>query len=189
MIVNWLIVNQLTIIGRGDEKLSNNKMEVIGRLNQLTLLHRMKIYQVAKESGVYAGQKFILDYIIKHDRCTQKEIAERMYVSQPSIAMSVKRMEKAELITREADEKDSRTNRLSATEKGKQLMEKCRKIFDSVDDDLFAGFTSEELETFKEYLDRMIVNISGKQFNHEDFCRLIAQEKQILSHDKKEEKQ
>ena len=104
--------------------------------------------------------------------------------------MSVKRMEKAELITREADEKDSRTNRLSATEKRKAVKwKKCRKIFDSVDDDLFAGFTSEELETFKEYLDRMIVNISGKQFNHEDFCRLIAQEKQILSHDKKEEKQ
>lgn len=164
-------------------------MEVVGRLNQLTLLHRMKIYQVAKESGIHAGQKFILDYIIRHDRCTQKEIAEKMYVSQPSIAMSVKRMEKAGLITREPDEKDSRTNRLSATEKGVELMNKCRKIFDSVDDDLFAGFTTQELVTFREYLDRMIVNISGKQFSHEDFCRLIAEEKQILSHDKREEKQ
>lgn len=165
----------------------NYKMEVVGRLNQLTLLHRMKVYQVAKESGIYAGQKFILDYIIRHDRCTQKEIAEKLYVSQPSIAMSVKRMEKAELITREPDENDSRTNRLSATEKGIQLMEKCRIIFDSVDDDLFAGFSSEELETFKEYLDRMILNISGKEFNHEDFCRLIAEEKHILSQEKKEE--
>ncbi len=164
-------------------------MEVVGRLNQLTLLHRMKIYKVANESGIHAGQKFILDYIIRNDRCTQKEIAEKMHVSQPSIAMSVKRMEKAQLITRTVDEKDSRTNRLSATEKGVELMNKCRKIFDSVDDDLFAGFTSEELRILKEYLDRMIVNISGKQFSHEDFCRLIAEEKQILSNDKKEEKQ
>ena len=68
-------------------------------------------------------------------------------------------------------------------------MNKCRKIFDSVDNDLFAGFTSEELRILKEYLDRMIVNISGKQFSHEDFCRLIAEEKQILSNDNKEEKQ
>lgn len=169
--------------------MGNYKMEVVGRLNQLTLLHRMKIYKVAKESGIYAGQKFILDYIIRHDRCTQKEIAEKMYVSQPSIAMSVKRMEKANLITREVDEKDSRTNRLSATENGIKLMEKCRRIFDSVDDDMFAGFSAEELEIFKGYLDRMILNISGKQFSHEDFCRLIAEEKQILSHEKKEENQ
>lgn len=166
--------------------MNNPKIEVVGRLNQLTLLHRMKIYKVAGEWGLYAGQKIILDFIIKNDRCTQKELAERLFVSQPSIAMSVKRMEKAGLIKREQDENDLRINRLSATEKGTILAEKCRRDFDDIDDGTFKGFTDEELENMKQYLDRMILNISGKEFRHEDFCRLVAEGKELFK-EKQEE--
>lgn len=160
--------------------MNNLKIEVVGRLNQLAVFHRMKIYKVASESGLYAGQKIILDFILRNDRCTQKEIAERLFVSQPSIAASVKRMEKAGLITREQDEKDLRINRLSATKKGAELAEKCRMDFDAVDNGTFNGFTEEELKAIKNYLDRMILNVTGSGFSHENFCRLMAEEKEFL---------
>lgn len=167
--------------------MARSEREAVGRLNQLTLLHRMKIYKIVSEKGLYMGQQPVLDYIKSNDMCTQKELASFLGVSPASVSVSVKRLEKAGCITRRPDESDARGNRLSVTEKGRQASRECRSGFDSVDAEMFAGFTSEEIEQLTLYLDRMIFNLSGKSFRHEDFCKLIAKEKELLEKKSKEE--
>lgn len=161
--------------------------EAVGRLSQLTLLHRMKVYKIVSGCGLYMGQHPALEYIYRHDMCTQRELADYLSVSPASVAVSVKRLEKAGYITRRCDENDMRSNRLSVTEKGREVTEKCRQSFDEIDGEIFSDFSDEEMKALCSYLDRLIFNISGREFRHEDFRKLIAQEKEIIEKRKKEE--
>lgn len=133
---------------------------VVGRLEKLSILRRMEANRISAEAGLYMGQLPILEYIIHHDGCTQREIADILSVSPASIATSTKRLQKAGLIKKQIDEENLRKNMLSVTEKGIELAKKCRESFNKFDQRLFSGFSNEELFLIKEHLDRLISNIS-----------------------------
>lgn len=133
---------------------------VIGRLEKLSILRRMESNRISSDAGLYTGQLPILEYIIHHDGCTQKEIADILSVSPASIATSTKRLQKAGLVKKQIDEENLRKNMLSVTDKGVELARKCRKSFDEFNQRLFSGFSDEELLTVKSHLDRLISNIS-----------------------------
>lgn len=145
---------------------------VVGRLEKLSILRRMEANRISAEAGLYMGQLPILEYIIHHDGCTQKEIADLMSVSPASIATSTKRLQKAGLVKKQIDEDNLRKNMLSVTEKGMELAIKCRESFDEFDKKLFNGFSDEELLSVKEHLDRLIANISDD--SKIDFCSIVA---------------
>ncbi|MGB4440441.1 MAG: MarR family winged helix-turn-helix transcriptional regulator [Sedimentibacter sp.] len=150
----------------------NNKfLGVIGRLEKLSILRRIEANKISAEAGLYLGQLPILEYIIHHNGCTQKEIADIMSVSPASIATSTKRLQKSGLIKKQTDEENLRKNMLSVTEKGYEISKKCRESFDEFDKKLFNGFSDEELLSAKEHLDRLISNISN---NSEIDCYSIV---------------
>ena len=52
---------------------------------------------------------------------TQKELADRLHIAPPTIAASLKCLERQGYVARRTDEKDSRRNRISITQKGPDL--------------------------------------------------------------------
>lgn len=130
--------------------------------------HRSVVESGFREKGLYFGQPPILKYLREHKNATQKEIAEAIRVSAPSVANSVKRMEEAGLIMRVADKKDARCNNLKLTEKGAKLSEYADKLFEVVDEASFNGFTEEEIDLVISFLQRMTENIKtlGKGENN-----------------------
>ncbi len=163
---------------------------IVARIGQLNLIHRIYIHRVATENGIYFGQLPILEYVSSHGQCTQSELAETLQVSAPSIATSVKRMQKTGLLKKTVDESDLRYNRISITEKGIDLARKCRSGFDTVDARMFEGFSVEECEKFSGYLERLIANIAAGEFENRTFLALIntaAAEKNQHVKQKKEE--
>ena len=160
--------------------------EIIDRMNKLNLLHRMNIQTEAYKNGLYMGQLPILEYIRKNNRCTQRELASFLGVSPPSIATSVKRMQKAGLIEKETDPGDQRYSRLTITQKGILISEKCRKQYDLVDKQLFAGFDEKECETLYKFFGRMIKNIS-KDAEDISFMSLIEEAQKLNAKQMKEE--
>ncbi len=135
--------------------------EIIDRMNKLNLIHRINIQTEAYKNGLYLGQLPILEYVRKNNKCTQREVANFLKISPPSVATSVKRMQKAGLIEKETDPGDQRYSRLSITDKGTRISEKCRREYDLIDAQLFAGFDEKECETLYDFFGRMINNISG----------------------------
>ena len=69
------------------------------QLNKLHLLHRIYLQRAAVNNGLYNGQPPLLEYVEKHPGCTQAELADFFKVSPPCIATSVKRLQKAGIIT------------------------------------------------------------------------------------------
>lgn len=144
--------------------------EVGKRFSMLDLLRRIELYRVTSDVGLHQGQLPVMEYIIRNEGCTQKEIADRLKVTPASIAISTKRLQKAGLIQKKTDESNLRCNKLYATELGIEMSLKCRNRFDEFDKRLFAGFADNELLALKDYLDRMIRNISdGHETNIDMF--------------------
>lgn len=160
--------------------------EIIKRINKMNVLHRIYIHKQASKNGLYFGQLPILEYVESHNQCTQREVADFMQVSPPSIATSVKRMQKNGLLEKTMDKSDLRYNRITITEKGREISHKCRKDFDKVNAKLFSGFNEQECEQLCGYFERMIANLSTNEFANKTFFSLIAEEKKLHVQQNKE---
>ncbi len=147
--------------------------ELVHQFISISVIHRCQITKSASKVGLYFGQPSVLRYITEHDGCTQKEVAEAMHISPASAATSLKRIEKAGLITRTADEDDCRKNHLSVTEKGSQALAQFVKICETTDREMFKGFTDEEMDTLHNLLTRLHDNLDSKSFTPEEISTLL----------------
>ncbi len=160
---------------------------IIWKIGRLHILHRLHIYKAIANTGLHFGQLPILETIIKNDNCSQRELAEKMQVSPPSIATSVKRMQKTGLLEKIADENDMRYTHIVITEKGRKLAENCRRSFDAVDKQMFSGFNEAECMQFYGYIERLVKNLSTDEYVGKDMHSLIAEVEEIDKKRKKEE--
>lgn len=130
---------------------------------RLECVKRFTMHNMLKDSGVYFGQPPILDFLEKNGVCTQNELAKALEVSPASIAVSIKRMQKNGVVEKIADDNDLRCNRISLTEKGRELTREMHRKFDQIDKIMFTDFDENELATLKEYLDRIYNNLSSTE--------------------------
>ncbi len=90
---------------------------------------------------------------------TQKELADRLHIAPPTIAASLKCLERQGYVARRTDERDSRRNRISITQKGRDALHSGMQAFQQVDDAMFRGFTPEEREQVQAFHRRMLENL------------------------------
>ncbi|WP_312428804.1 MarR family winged helix-turn-helix transcriptional regulator [Lacrimispora sp.] len=133
---------------------------VMVRYMRIMQLHRYILDERLKETGVYRSQHQILMMLSDHSNVSQKEIAERLYVSTATIAVSVKKLEKGGYITRVVDQEDNRMNKLCLTEKGKHTVKHSREFFHNVEERMFRDFSAEEMAAMGQFLDRVYDNLS-----------------------------
>ncbi len=155
-------------------------------IGRVMVLHRLHVQRSTAPYHLYGGQLPILDFIGAHDGCTQKDVADFMQVSPPSIATSVKRMQKAGLLEKVSNERDLRCNRLSLTEEGERAVTACKAGFDAVTLQMLDGFSSEEREALSSYIGRMIRNLSTEEYRSRNIFSLLEEEKVCHAKQQKE---
>jgi DNA-binding MarR family transcriptional regulator len=156
-------------------------VELVKRFDVLFFKRRILFQKLAADAGLYFGQLPILEYIVKHNGCSQVEIADTLNLSPASVAISTKRLQKAGMIEKTVDDANLRSKKLTITEKGLEMSKKCRELFDTLDKIVFSGFNESELAQFKDYLDRLIANISKGQDKDKylDFFEILAMKNQM----------
>lgn len=122
-------------------------------------LHRDILDKEVRRTGVYRSQHRILMYLAENPDASQKEIARFQEVSTATIAVSLKKLEKAGCIKREVDQADNRCNRIQLTEKGEKIVAQSHEIFYRVEEEMFHGFDEEELRMLNEYFYRIYQNM------------------------------
>jgi len=127
---------------------------------KLTQLHLSRLYRVAMSRGLYIGQPALLLTLKQQGVCSQTELAEALNVTTPSIAVSVKRLEKGGMITKTINEKDNRYNQIELTDEGKKAARVCEEIFSTINTRMFNGFSKEELTQVNAFFDRMRANLA-----------------------------
>ena len=73
--------------------------EAVGAMQRLELLRKIQARTATGPLGIHPGQPPLLHYIQDHPGCTQKEAADELDVTPASAAASLKRLEKAGLVT------------------------------------------------------------------------------------------
>jgi len=126
-------------------------------------MHRRCLNKEMENRGLgKVGQPMILFMLRDHEvaaECDQKGFSEALGVSPATVAVSIKRMEKAGLVCKSTDPNDQRRNHLAITDKGLRLVEDCIRAFHCVDVGMFKGFSKEERKQLEKYYRRMMQNL------------------------------
>lgn len=147
------------LLDKGFKEKFSMTHSVMVKCMRIMKLHRFILDERVKQTGVYRSQHQILMMLSDHSNVSQKEIAERLYVSTATIAVSVKKLEKGGYITRVVDQEDNRLNKLCLTEKGKYMVGHSREFFHNVEAQMFCDFSTEELSVMGQHLDRIYDNL------------------------------
>ncbi len=132
-----------------------------GRFVQLTHLYYRNTFRNLSEIGIHPKQIPLLILLDKKDGMSQREISEELHISAPTVAVSMKRMEKAGIIERKSDEHDQRMVRIYLTARGRETIEKSKKCVEDNEKTVFAGFSESEMCLMKRFFDQMIKNLGG----------------------------
>jgi DNA-binding MarR family transcriptional regulator len=120
------------------------------------------------DSFIGKGQINILKEIINHEKITQDELASVLNLDKTTIAKAVKRLETHDLIIRNRSETDLRKKELVATKKALVVKEHMTKHLEENNKLFFDGITEQEIEIFKDVLEKIEVNIEiGRNIKNE----------------------
>ena len=143
-----------------------NYWEAVEAMHRLEFLRRIQVRAVMGDSGLHPGQPRLLQFIWDHPGCTQKEAANELDVTPASAAASLKRLEKAGLVLRQPDEKDTRRNQLFITDRGISQMEESKRQFALLDEKMFQGMKDSEVEAFRRACEKMFDNLADESCRH-----------------------
>lgn len=90
---------------------------------------------------------------------TQNALAEATFRDRPSVTRLIHNMEKQQLVTREMQDSDRRSNRIRLTEKGLSCHEIVKDATINALKTCFKGMTDEEVKTAIELLGRVFSNL------------------------------
>ena len=144
----------------------SNEEKLLELSRSLTGLNRTCSNELLKGEGIHFGQPPIFHALLKQDEQSQCDIAAAIGVSRASVGVSLRRMEKGGIVKRVINQKDSRYNLVSLTEKGRALAQRSEDIMIGMTEETVKGFTSEEVDTLVNLLSRLEANM--KALKHSD---------------------
>ncbi|HAX74241.1 MAG TPA: hypothetical protein DCY20_12025 [Firmicutes bacterium] len=117
---------------------------------------------------MYPGQPKIIHMLSKHTSMTQVELAKIIGVTPATINVTLKRMEREELVQRNRSASDNRVTQVVLTEKGKELSNEVDKLMSEIQDITFGNFTDEEFLHLKHALQKLKDNLIQVCPDHHD---------------------
>ena len=144
--------------------MDQKQIDVLRHVNRISLLHRLRVQNMLSDTGVWGSQIPILLHVERNPGCNQTDIAEHLGVSSPSIATSIKRLQKAGMLEKRADETDMRRNHIELTERGHSTVARGRAYYDQVVGRMLQGFSDSELDTLASLLLRLEENLAGDKY-------------------------
>ena len=124
-------------------------------LNQVSTVYYANLEKALNSIGLHYGQIYVLISLWEKDNQTQKELADNISVSPPTVNKMVKILEKNSFIEMRRCENDSRAVRITLTEKGKDVREKVESIWKDLENDISANLTETEKLILLQILQKM----------------------------------
>ena len=109
--------------------------------------------------GITPEQWAILSRLFEEDGISQKELSEKTLKDQAALTRTLDRMEKRELIKREASPNDRRSFLVHLTDAGQIMRSEIEPIVEECHEVAMKGFTEEEVKVLKKLLRRTILNL------------------------------
>lgn len=126
-------------------------------------LHKKTNWGYFHSLGLSQGQPKILEILLCHNGCSQKELADICVLEPATISSLLKKMEKDKLVSRIPETRKDGTHitKIFLTEHGKNLADKVLQCVTSIEDQCFHNFTLEEKESFLSSMKKINQNLKN----------------------------
>lgn len=94
-------------------------------------LHRQLRLKVLAEHGVHPGQAHCLGMLMANEGIAQRDLAQALHVSAPTLSRMLGALERCGAVERRADEADRRLTRVYSTARGRALADVVRRASDA----------------------------------------------------------
>lgn len=140
---------------------STNKRRNIGlRFTVLARLLRNAFDRQVASLNVTRSQWAMIAVVSRYPGSTQRRIAETLEMSEASAGRLIDRLCSEGLLERRAREDDRRARAVFITDAAAPLLDQLSSIAEGFEQKMFKGFSEDELDQFKELLDRVHDNVS-----------------------------
>lgn len=133
-------------------------------LAQIMRLYFCRTYGILEKWDVHPGQVQVLFELQRRDGMNQKELADKLMVRPPTVAVTIKRMERNGLLQRRPDADDQRITHIHLTAKGEEYCRNIKGAVEDVEQLCLRDFTFEETVLMKRFFLQMRDNLA-------DTCR------------------
>ena len=134
--------------------------ELFGLMMRITRIrHKINMGAIGG-LGINPSEHFLLICLGRMgSAASQAQIAERLEVTPASVARTIKSLAAGGYIERSECEGDGRRNEIRITDKGRAVMQESKSMFMEMDEEIYAGFSDEDLNCLKDLMGRMLTNI------------------------------
>jgi DNA-binding MarR family transcriptional regulator len=129
-------------------------------LREVSKKHINKVNQVLDKYNMHKGQPMLLLILSKSDGLPQSVLAKTMVIKPATVSAMVKRMEKAGYVVRKRDAEDERVSNVYLTDAGRAINSELLARQDDMEEIVFKGFSAKEKDAMRNYLERVLQNIS-----------------------------
>lgn len=153
-------------------------------MHQLMHLSRYHAVRRMEDMDLNPSQSGILFILNSQGRLSQRQLADKIGITPPSMTVTLRKLEERGYIRKEPDERDQRIVRICLSEAGKECIEKLKSIMTEMEDILYQGFSVEEKLLFRRLLLEMRKNLlDSKDFKGVDCKTIIEKTAPPIRHD------
>lgn len=140
----------------------NSEFPLEKAIINLITSYKSRITKRMRPLGLYPGQDMILLELLKKDGISQNKLVVELCVDHSTIAKSVNRMIKTDLVKTEKSTKDKRVTLVSLTEHGRQVATHVQDVWLEAEYDATNDLSDEEQRLFIEMLEKITKNLNSK---------------------------
>lgn len=133
--------------------------EIRELFDKLSARMRRDYGESLRELNLHVGQDNLLYRLWSGDGITQMQLSEYLNCEPPTITNMVKSLEQNGFIYRKRDEKDARVMRIFLTDKGKELEDPIRVIWQKHQEKLLKSISTEERLLLRRLMKQMESNL------------------------------
>lgn len=138
--------------------------EAIGMFTGKVSRKMMRYVSVILEKyDITAEQWTVLFRLWENEKINQKQLAEKTYKDQPTIARILDILERKSLVERQLNKEDRRAFLICITEKGRRYAEEIRPFVEGNFKHMLEGISLEEMEVYFKVLTKIDENIDKLQ--------------------------
>lgn len=140
--------------------MEENNQELLQSLfGKITHLYFRNGFKILQETGVHPKQVPLLHLLNKYEGLSQNEIGRQLNIKPPTVAVSIKRLEKSGIVERRTDENDQRKSLIYLTDKGRGLSLAVKSKINECEFSMFNGFSDAELCLMRRFFNQIIENL------------------------------
>lgn len=137
-----------------------DRMKSAGYLaNYMARLFARGINERLAPLGISVGQWAVLTHLWEADGITQKELVGLLNIDQATVANTLNRMERDDLIFRAKNPSDARSRRIWLTEKANGIRERASKCAEDQNAKALDDLSAEEQDQLMSYIERVIASM------------------------------